>query len=692
MDGQAGSNPQQQQHNPMAQMLQAATGAFGYPEMALHLLAQQQATGHMVHPVAHAAALHHHQHQQEQVEDRAASRGGGRTRSGDSRSSSAYASRHQQAEARRRTRINERWVLLLSRKRRTPHGAHACYAGAARWQSCPVAALSAVLLAGKASAWPHMTCTAVCCLCDARLDSLRRLVPHAERANTATFLEEVIRYISNLQKRNTEMEHMIAQLQHAPLPGQAPPAAPAAAAAVAIDPVAAAAAAAAGSQLLMQQHAQQRQPSGSTPAAGAGILQALPAQQAMPLPPHQKPALDMQAVPAQHAYAATAAALPAVPQQQPESAAQSGAAALLAAAGHAEVAAGAGTSAGAAKPSHTASLGAAGPSGSGGGSATPPAAADKPLATVQVPDVLQSLLPQGLDLQQMLQQALLSTQAQLLAQLQNHHSKQASSGTAGAVAAGGATGGTGTAATSSGGTSGQPATSTAPLSVLQQSLSGQKAPPANQQGQSGRASQQQQQGLQATTGLLASPPSLVLPGSSGAEAQQQLLQPAPALNISLQQQQPLANSSSPGTAAPAVTTDLQDAANLLAINQIMDQLRQTAAAAAAAAAPAPAAGRGGSDAACAGPGRLGSSPSAAAAPPSGGSPARRAAAAAVAAGAAFSGGDGAGSGGGGMPSLPNLLAMAPPAGVLEQRSSSMSGDRDDDAIAQAVKKRKMLVL
>lgn len=690
MDG-SGSNPQQ--HPAMAQMLQAATGAYGYPEMALHLLAQQQATGHMVHPVAHAAALHHHQHQQEQVEDRAASRGGGRTRSGDSRSSSAYASRHQQAEARRRTRINERWVQSCCPGSVAPHMVH-----------MPT---TQVQLGGKACPYQHSQlsycrqalclapceppCTPVYCLCDDRLDSLRRLVPHAERANTATFLEEVIRYISNLQKRNTEMEHMIAQLQHAPLPGQAPPAAPAAAAAVAIDPAAAAAAAAAGSQLLMQQQLQQRQPGGSTPAPGAGILQALPTQHAMPLPPHQKPALDMQAVPAQHAYAATAAALPAVPQQQPESAAQSGAAALLAAAGHAAVAASAGTSAGAAKPSHTASLGAAGPSGSGGGSAAPPAAADKPLATVQVPDVLQSLLPQGLDLQQMLQQALLSTQAQLLAQLQNHHSKQASSGTAGAVAAGGVTGGTGTAATSSGGTSGQPATSTAPLSVLQQALSGQKALPANQQEQSGRASQQQQQGLQATTGLLASPPSLVLPSSGGAEAQQQLLQPAPALNISLQQQQqPLANSSSPGTAAPAVTTDLQDAANLLAINQIMDQLRQTAAAAAAA--PAPAAGRGGSDAACAGPGRLGSSPSAAAAPASGGSPARRAAAAAVAAGAAFSGGDGAGSGGGGMPSLPNLLAMAPPAGVLEQRSSSMSGDRDDDGIAQAVKKRKMLVL
>jgi hypothetical protein len=39
----------------------------------------------------------------------AASRG--RTKSNDSKSSSAYASRHQAAEQRRRTRINERWVF-----------------------------------------------------------------------------------------------------------------------------------------------------------------------------------------------------------------------------------------------------------------------------------------------------------------------------------------------------------------------------------------------------------------------------------------------------------------------------------------------------------------------------------------------------------------------------------------------------
>ncbi|BDA43493.1 probable transcription factor BIM2 [Coccomyxa sp. Obi] len=78
----------------------------------------------------------------------AASRG--RTKSNDSKSSSAYASRHQAAEQRRRTRINE------------------------------------------------------------RLDRLRQVVPHAERANTASFLEEVITYIQGLQKRIAELEQAAA--------------------------------------------------------------------------------------------------------------------------------------------------------------------------------------------------------------------------------------------------------------------------------------------------------------------------------------------------------------------------------------------------------------------------------------------------------------------------------------------------
>lgn len=41
--------------------------------------------------------------------------------------------------------------------------------------------------------------TTVQCQLSYRLDKLRTLVPHAERANTASFLEEVIHYIEELQ-------------------------------------------------------------------------------------------------------------------------------------------------------------------------------------------------------------------------------------------------------------------------------------------------------------------------------------------------------------------------------------------------------------------------------------------------------------------------------------------------------------
>jgi hypothetical protein len=43
-----------------------------------------------------------------------------------------------------------------------------------------------------------------------RLDRLRQVVPHAERANTASFLEEVITYIQGLQKRIAELEQAAA--------------------------------------------------------------------------------------------------------------------------------------------------------------------------------------------------------------------------------------------------------------------------------------------------------------------------------------------------------------------------------------------------------------------------------------------------------------------------------------------------
>ena len=39
-----------------------------------------------------------------------------------------------------------------------------------------------------------------------RLDRLRSIVPHADRANTAAFLEEVINYIQSLQQRVLELD------------------------------------------------------------------------------------------------------------------------------------------------------------------------------------------------------------------------------------------------------------------------------------------------------------------------------------------------------------------------------------------------------------------------------------------------------------------------------------------------------
>ncbi|PRW45265.1 transcription factor BIM2-like isoform X2 [Chlorella sorokiniana] len=92
------------------------------------------------HPLAHAASA---------PTSAPASRGRpGRTAS-DARPASSYNARHQQAEARRRSRINE------------------------------------------------------------RLEALRQLVPHTERANTANFLEEVVLYVQRLQRRVVELERQL---------------------------------------------------------------------------------------------------------------------------------------------------------------------------------------------------------------------------------------------------------------------------------------------------------------------------------------------------------------------------------------------------------------------------------------------------------------------------------------------------
>mmetsp|Transcript_6000 Transcript_6000/g.18513 ORF Transcript_6000/g.18513 Transcript_6000/m.18513 type:complete len:389 (-) Transcript_6000:947-2113(-) len=69
------------------------------------------------------------------------------------KTSSAYASRHQAAEQRRRCRINE------------------------------------------------------------RLDQLRQIVPHADRANTASFLESILEYIDDLKSRCAFLEQQLAQSQ-----------------------------------------------------------------------------------------------------------------------------------------------------------------------------------------------------------------------------------------------------------------------------------------------------------------------------------------------------------------------------------------------------------------------------------------------------------------------------------------------
>lgn len=61
--------------------------------------------------------------------------GSGRTRTGDSKSTSAYASRHQAAEQRRRTRINERCVRLLLARRVVGRGT--CCAGSLCYGAVP---------------------------------------------------------------------------------------------------------------------------------------------------------------------------------------------------------------------------------------------------------------------------------------------------------------------------------------------------------------------------------------------------------------------------------------------------------------------------------------------------------------------------------------------------------------------------
>ena len=123
------------------------------------------------------------------------SRGKGKSSQSD-KASSAYASRHQAAEQRRRNRINER---------------------CASWSPWPPrdTALRSIQRSIPPSPrylprQPPPHCQVAVC----RLDKLRSVVPHAERANTASFLEEVIKYVTALQSRVRDLEAVVGPAQH----------------------------------------------------------------------------------------------------------------------------------------------------------------------------------------------------------------------------------------------------------------------------------------------------------------------------------------------------------------------------------------------------------------------------------------------------------------------------------------------
>lgn len=139
--------------------LAAQAAAGGYPELTLFSQFSQ-----LLQPQAAAAAADLSQLPGINLEALRDTVGRNNRSRSESKSSSAYASRHQAAEQRRRTRINE------------------------------------------------------------RLERLRKIVPHAERANTATFLEEVIKYIEQLQAQVTELSGGTVTPGQAPSSGHPPPA------------------------------------------------------------------------------------------------------------------------------------------------------------------------------------------------------------------------------------------------------------------------------------------------------------------------------------------------------------------------------------------------------------------------------------------------------------------------------------
>eukprot|EP00887_Chlorella_sp_A99_P004309 scaffold15.g4309.t1 len=134
-------------------LLSGRTGQFGVGAPAALLLSGAAQPAALFQPPAPAASAPAHAASP-------ASHGGGRAKGEARNSSQNYATRHQQAEARRRSRINE------------------------------------------------------------RLEALRSIVPHSERANTATFLEEVVTHVQHLQRRVAELEAKLGLRPSLALPQQ----------------------------------------------------------------------------------------------------------------------------------------------------------------------------------------------------------------------------------------------------------------------------------------------------------------------------------------------------------------------------------------------------------------------------------------------------------------------------------------
>lgn len=54
-----------------------------------------------------------------------------------------------------------------------------------------------------------------------RLEALRQIVPHTERANTANFLEELVAYVQRLQRRVYDLEQQLGLPPSVQLPARA---------------------------------------------------------------------------------------------------------------------------------------------------------------------------------------------------------------------------------------------------------------------------------------------------------------------------------------------------------------------------------------------------------------------------------------------------------------------------------------